>query len=110
MDIRKIDEDYSVLPQIEAEDVDIVSLLGFRSIVCHQPDCEQADQPEFSSIADRAAWLGIAVAVLSPMAKRRAAARQEYPASTIATTRSRISRECNLPMKHLSQGGNLEIH
>lgn len=61
MDIRKIDEDYSVSPQIEAEDVDIVSLLGFRSIVCHRPDSEQADQPEFSSIADRAARLGIAV-------------------------------------------------
>lgn len=30
MDIRKIDEDYSVSPQIEAEDVDIISLLGFR--------------------------------------------------------------------------------
>lgn len=28
MDIRKIDEDYSVSPQIEAEDVDIVSLLS----------------------------------------------------------------------------------
>lgn len=61
MDIRKIDEDYSVSPQIEAEDVDIASLLGFRSIVCHRPDSEQADQPEFSSIADRAARLGIAV-------------------------------------------------
>lgn len=61
MDIRKIDEDYSVSPQIEAEDVDIVSLLGFRSIACHRPNLAQADQPAFSVIADRAAQLGIAV-------------------------------------------------
>lgn len=61
MDIRKIDDDYSVSPQIEAEDVDIVSLLGFRSIVCHRPDQEQADQPAFSSIANRATQLGIEV-------------------------------------------------
>ncbi|AOF94282.1 TIGR01244 family sulfur transferase [Sinorhizobium sp. RAC02] len=61
MDIRKINDDYSVSPQIEAEDVDIVSLLGFRSIVCHRPDHEQADQPEFSTIAARAAQLGIEV-------------------------------------------------
>lgn len=61
MDVRKIDEDYSVSPQIDASDVDIVSLLGFRSIVCHRPDHEQDEQPEFSSVADRAAQLGIAV-------------------------------------------------
>lgn len=61
MDIRKIDDDYSVSPQIEPEDVDIVSLLGFRSIVCHRPDEEQADQPTFASIAERAAQLDIAV-------------------------------------------------
>lgn len=61
MDIRKINDDYSVSPQIEAEDVDIVSLLGFRSIVCHRPDHEQPDQPEFASIAARARELGIEV-------------------------------------------------
>lgn len=61
MDIRKIDEDYSVSAQIEPDDVDVVSSLGFRSIVCHRPDREQADQPAFSAIADRAARLGIAV-------------------------------------------------
>ena len=61
MDIRKIDDDYSVSPQIDAEEVDIVSLLGFKSIVCHRPDHEQHDQPEFSAIAARAAQLGIEV-------------------------------------------------
>lgn len=61
MDIRKINDDYSVSPQIEAEDVDIVSLLGFRSIVCHRPDHEQPDQPEFATVAARAAQLGIEV-------------------------------------------------
>jgi len=61
MDVRKIDDDYSVSAQIDADDVDIVSLLGFRSIVCHRPDHEQADQPEFSAIAERARQLGIEV-------------------------------------------------
>lgn len=61
MDIRKINDDYSVSPQIDAEDVDIVSLHGFRSIVCHRPDHEQPEQPEFAAIAARARELGIEV-------------------------------------------------
>lgn len=61
MDVRKISDDYSVSPQIEPEDVDIASLLGFRSIVCHRPDHEQDGQAEFSAIAERARQLGIEV-------------------------------------------------
>lgn len=61
MDVRKINDDYSVSPQIEAGDVDIASLLGFRSIVCHRPDHEQDGQTEFSAVAERAQQVGIEV-------------------------------------------------
>ncbi len=62
MDIREINDEYSVSGQIEVADLDAIANLGFKSIVCHRPDHEQPDQPEFSAIATRAKELGIEVA------------------------------------------------
>ncbi|ANH04671.1 MULTISPECIES: TIGR01244 family sulfur transferase [Shinella] len=62
MDIREINDEYSVSGQIAVEDLDAIAALGFKSIVCHRPDHEQPDQPEFSVIAARAKELGIEVA------------------------------------------------
>ena len=62
MDIRAINDDYSVSGQIAVEDLDAIAAMGFKSIVCHRPDHEEAGQPEFSEIAARAQALGIEVA------------------------------------------------
>lgn len=62
MDIREINAEYSVSGQIEADDLDQIKALGFKSIVCHRPDHETPDQPTFSSIAARAEALGLAIA------------------------------------------------
>lgn len=62
MDIRAINDEYSVSGQITVEDLDEVKAMGFRSIVCHRPDHEAPDQPEFSQIATRAKELGLDVA------------------------------------------------
>ena len=59
MDIREINDEYSVSGQISVEELDAIAGLGFKSIVCHRPDHEQPDQPEFSAIAARAKELGI---------------------------------------------------
>ncbi|MFD1328610.1 TIGR01244 family sulfur transferase [Mycoplana ramosa] len=62
MDIRAINDEYSVSGQITVEDLDEIKALGFKSIVCHRPDHEAPDQPEFATIAARAKELGIDMA------------------------------------------------
>lgn len=61
MDIRQINEEYSVTGQIGVEDLDEVKALGFKSIVCHRPDFETPDQPRFDDIAERAKALGLEI-------------------------------------------------
>ncbi|MBB4063489.1 TIGR01244 family sulfur transferase [Gellertiella hungarica] len=61
MDIRPIDSEYSVSGQITVEDLDAIKAQGFKSIVCHRPDHEQPDQPEFAAIAARAEELGLSI-------------------------------------------------
>lgn len=61
MDIRQINDEYSVSGQITVEDLDQVKALGFQSIVCHRPDEEEPGQPHFADIAARAQELGIEI-------------------------------------------------
>lgn len=61
MNIRQINDDYSVSGQITVEDVDTVKQLGFKSIVCHRPDGEEPGQPEFAAVARRAEELGLKI-------------------------------------------------
>ena len=61
MNIRPINAEYAVTPQIAVEDLDEVKDLGFKSIVCHRPDDEDPGQPAFSEIAARAAELGLEI-------------------------------------------------
>lgn len=78
MDIRQINDEYSVSGQISVEDLDEIKALGFKSIVCHRPDFEQPDQPTFDSIAARAQELGIEIAHIpvGPMGVTADAVRQ----------------------------------
>ncbi|MDI7863752.1 TIGR01244 family sulfur transferase [Rhizobiaceae bacterium n13] len=61
MDIRQINDEYSVSGQITVEDLDQIKALGFQSIVCHRPDHESPDQPLFADIAKRAEELGLSI-------------------------------------------------
>ncbi len=61
MDIRQIDDAYSVSPQIEADDVRDIAAAGFRTIICNRPDGEGgAEQPDFADIAKVAEKAGLA--------------------------------------------------
>ncbi|MFC3164508.1 TIGR01244 family sulfur transferase [Ciceribacter thiooxidans] len=62
MDIRQIDEEYSVTGQITVSDLDTIFELGFRSVVCHRPDHEEPGQPLFAEIERRADELGLKIA------------------------------------------------
>ncbi len=61
MDIRPIDDEYSVSGQIALEDLDQIKALGFKSIVCHRPDGESPDQTPFGVIEARAKELGLEI-------------------------------------------------
>lgn len=61
MNIRQINEEYSVSGQITVDEVDEIKALGFKSIVCHRPDHEEAGQPEFAAVAKRAEELGLKI-------------------------------------------------
>nr|WP_196108195.1 MULTISPECIES: TIGR01244 family sulfur transferase [unclassified Ochrobactrum] len=61
MDIRQIDDNYSVSGQIEPDDVRDIAAGGFRTIICNRPDGEGGpQQPEFSEIAHVAEKAGLA--------------------------------------------------
>jgi len=59
MELHPITDTYSVTGQIFAEDLPALKAQGFKSIVCHRPDQESADQPSFTSIKVVATGLGI---------------------------------------------------
>lgn len=61
MDIRPINDEYSVTGQITTADLDEIKAMGFKSIVCHRPDDEEAGQPYYGDIAARAGELGLEI-------------------------------------------------
>ena len=61
MDIRYINKHISVSPQISIEDIQTIVDLGFKSIVCHRPDGEGADQVSFTEIQKAAEALGVEI-------------------------------------------------
>ena len=62
MDIRQINDEYSVTGQITPADLDDIKALGFKSIVCNRPDDEEPGQPSFDEVAARARELGLDIA------------------------------------------------
>lgn len=59
MDIRKIDDDISVAPQITPEEVAEAARLGFRTLVANRPDAEEAGQPAMAAIETAAREHGL---------------------------------------------------
>ena len=64
MDIRKIDNELSVSPQIAAADLPALAQAGFRAVICNRPDGEAADQPNFNEIERAARESGVEVRYL----------------------------------------------
>ena len=59
MDIRKIDDDLSVGPQISPQDAAQLAEMGFRTIICNRPDGEAPEQPTFQAISEAATAAGL---------------------------------------------------
>lgn len=60
MDIRPIDDNYSVSGQITPDDIRDIAAEGFTTLICNRPDGEGGeDQPDFAEIARVAEKVGI---------------------------------------------------
>ena len=61
MEFRKLTDELTVSPQIGPDDMAAIKAAGFRSLVCHRPDGEGADQPLFREIEGAAKAAGLEV-------------------------------------------------
>ena len=59
MEIRKIDENISVAPQIALEDIADIAKLGFKTLVANRPDREEPGQPSMADIEAEAKANGL---------------------------------------------------
>ncbi|MBS8239089.1 TIGR01244 family phosphatase [Marinobacter lipolyticus] len=59
MELRKIDDQITVAPQISVEDVAEIARLGFRTLVANRPDQEEPGQPAMSEIEQAAKAQGL---------------------------------------------------
>lgn len=59
MNIKKINETFSISGQISPEDIHQLQERGVQIIVCNRPDGEAADQPPFPAIREAAEALGM---------------------------------------------------
>jgi uncharacterized protein (TIGR01244 family) len=64
MDIRKIDDRFSVTGQISVGDIPAIAAAGFKAIVCNRPDFEGFDQPPHMDLKDAAALAGLGFAYI----------------------------------------------
>lgn len=60
MEMRRITDDYAVSGQITPDDVAEIAKAGYRTIICHRPDGEAADQPSHGEIEAAARRAGLA--------------------------------------------------
>lgn len=61
MNIRKLDDTFSVTAQIMPDQVKAVAATGYRSIVCARPDNEEFGQPSFDEVARAAEAEGLQI-------------------------------------------------
>ncbi len=59
MEIRKLNQEVSVSPQVNPADVVKIADAGFRSIICNRPDGEEQDQPTATEIGVAAEAAGL---------------------------------------------------
>ena len=96
MQIKPIDDQLAIGPQITPEEVVELAAQGFRSIISNRPDDEDPDQPSFTEMATAARAHGMEARhipvvpgqVAQSQAEAFGAALQELPGPTYAFCRS----------------------
>ncbi|WP_397543078.1 TIGR01244 family sulfur transferase [Roseovarius salis] len=59
MDARRLTDDFSVSPQIEADSLSEIARAGYRSVLCNRPDDEEPGQTAYERIAAAAGEEGL---------------------------------------------------
>ena len=59
MDVKKLDKELSVSPQIAPSDLQALADAGFKAVICNRPDGEGNDQPLFHEIEEAAQGIGL---------------------------------------------------
>lgn len=62
MNIKKIDDAFSITGQIVPQDIETLKAQGFVGIVCARPDNEEPGQPNFAEISAAAEKVGLKAA------------------------------------------------
>ena len=96
MEIRQINEDYSVTGQITPADVARIKAAGIKSVICNRPDGEQADQPAQDAVRAAIEAAGLAFRYIPVVSGQmtadnvasQARALEELPAPVLAYCRS----------------------
>ena len=61
MEIKRIDDEISVAPQILASDIPAIAEAGFKTVICNRPDGESEDQQVFADIEAAAQAVGLVI-------------------------------------------------
>ena len=61
MEIKRIDDDISVAPQIVASDLSVIAEAGFKTVICNRPDGESEDQQAYAEIETAAQAAGLSI-------------------------------------------------
>jgi len=61
MEIKKIDDELSVAPQIVVSDILAIAEAGFRTVICNRPDGEAEDQQTYAEIEAAAQAAGLSI-------------------------------------------------
>jgi uncharacterized protein (TIGR01244 family) len=59
MDIRRINDQISVAPQLQPSELDAVAAAGYRTLICNRPDGEELNQPGYAEMAAAAEQAGL---------------------------------------------------
>ena len=61
MQLKAVNSEFSVSPQIAIDELDAVAQRGFKSLMCNRPDNESQDQTDYGQIAQAAQDLGLEI-------------------------------------------------
>ncbi|ANU07352.1 Beta-lactamase hydrolase-like protein [Paraurantiacibacter namhicola] len=60
MDLRRVDENFAVAPQVQPQDMQALADAGFVAVMCNRPDGEEPGQPDAATMRAAAQEAGLA--------------------------------------------------
>ena len=59
MDIRKVDEQFAVAPQLQVSEMQALAVAGYTTVMCNRPDGEEPGQPPLGELQAAAEAAGL---------------------------------------------------